>query len=208
MVTQQLLKAENTRTNLHEIHGSILRYLLSKRSSNTSVVNFTFRMPHLFMLHLWKLWYILIVMSLLVILSKNVTTEKKDWNSIKSHPILRKAFALLPFLFLEELLRLFIAIVVSSKHKSTQVVVSLLFLYSDKYHQYAKTVIALVVGTKNSSGLKINDSSCTSTEFSFGCRFSGSNLFKHSKLLKIELVLEIVERTVPILKKYLLLFRK
>ena len=126
-------------------------------------------------------------MSWLVTLIKNLTTEKKDWNSIKSHPILRKAFALLPFLFLEELLRLFIAIVVSSKHKSTQVVVSLLFLYSDKYHQYAKTVIALVVGTKNSSGLKINDSSCTSTEFSFGCRFSGSNLFKHSKLLKIEL---------------------
>ena len=84
---------------------------------------------------------------------QNLTTEKKDWNSIKSHPILRKAFALLPFLFLEELLRLFIAIVVSSKHKSTQVVVSLLFLYSDKYHQYAKTVIALVE-TKNSSGLK------------------------------------------------------
>ena len=140
-------------------------------------------------------------MSWLVTLIKNLTTEKKDWNSIKSHPILRKAFALLPFLFLEELLRLFIAIVVSSKHKSTQVVVSLLFLYSDKYHQYAKTVIALVVGTKNSSGLKINDSSCKSTEFSFGCRFSGSNLFKHSKLLKMELVLEIVERTVPILKK-------
>ena len=58
----------------------------------------------------------------------------------------------------------------SSKHKSTQVVVSLLFLYSDdKYHQYAKTVIALVVGTKNSSGLKINDSS-SCTESNIGCK--------------------------------------
>ena len=105
----------------------------------------------------WKHW------------AKLLLLRKKIEIQLSSHPILKKAFALLPFLFLEELLRLFIAIVVSSKHKSTQVVVSLLFLYSDKYHQYAKTVIALVVGTKNSSGLKINDSSCKSTEFSFGC---------------------------------------